>query len=72
MSSGLMTQFRIGERVSYPQIVCDDAGKHVVQNRVWLIKTIFPVSQLAILLETGCQKPAQVQVSLDRLTTLNT
>jgi hypothetical protein len=70
MSSGLI-KFKIGEKVNYPQIVCDNEGKHLVQNRTWLIKTIFPVSQIAILLESGCAKPAQVQVSLDRLMALN-
>lgn len=70
MSSGL-SKFKIGEKVNYPQIVCDSEGKHLVENRTWLIKTIFPVSQIAILLESGCTKPAQVQVSLDRLVALN-
>ncbi len=70
MSSDLKN-FRIGEKVSYPQIVCNEEGEHLVQNREWLIKTIFPVSQLAILLETGCTKPAQVQVSLNRLAMMN-
>lgn len=70
MSSGLK-KFKVGEQVLYPQVTCDNDGKHYVQNRTWLIKTIFPVSQLAILHEIGCRKPAQVQVSLERLLALN-
>lgn len=69
MSSGL--KFKVGEQVLYPQLVCNEEGKHAVQNRTWKIKTIFPVSRVAILLETGCRKPTQVQVSLEKLLTFN-
>ncbi len=70
MSSGLI-KFKIGEKVTYPQIVCDGTGKHLVQNSIWRIETIFPVSRMAILLEANCSKPMQVQVSLEKLKNFN-
>ncbi len=64
-------RFKVGEQVLYPQLVCDGEGKHAIENRPWKIKTIFPVSRLAILLEMSSSHPNQVQVSLEKLLAFN-
>ncbi len=70
MSNHLMT-FKVGEKVNFPQLVCNQEGKHELVSLVWQIKAIFPVSQLVLLTQGNCKKASSVQTSLSQLASYN-
>ena len=63
-------RFRVGEQVMYPQILVGDNGRHQVVQTPWLIKAIFPVSQLALITQSGRQA-ASIHVNLEKLQLYN-
>jgi hypothetical protein len=63
--------FRVGEKVCYPQIICNREGKHEVIKLTWQIKTIFPVSQVAIIKQMNVRKAPSIQVGLAQLANYN-
>ena len=64
-------KFRVGERVRFPQLVCNDHGKHEVIKADWQVEAIFPVSRLAIISKMNCNQGSSAQVSLDKLAAYN-
>jgi hypothetical protein len=69
--SGQLIHFKIGEKVCYPQIVCNSEGKHEVVKLLWQIKTIFPVSQVAIIKQMNTRRAPSIQVGLAQLANYN-